>query len=443
MVGLTIEQNLLILATGALLLAVVVLVWRQQQSRTTEAHMRILREAHAQRYLQDRTQAIAASLRRELGLKNVWVVVYTADTRITHASSPARSGPIISAKEARSLDGVISGDLLEANVVPAGSFLAKLLASYQLHYIFPLDYSRERVGYICLKLSPGQKRLAHWQLQVIAASQVDIANALANAASTYHVQSQNKVLHQHVSEASHARSHAMKTLDELDAAKDEFVSMASHQLRTPLTSVKGYISMLLEGDAGKLKPSQKKLLSEAFVSSEQMVNLIGDYLNVSRIQTGKFIIDSAETDLVKIIKQEAKRLTVSARMRGIKIDVHLPPDAVKVVADEAKLRQVISNFIDNAIFYSPEKSTITVRLAETKKTATIRITDRGIGVPLAEQPKLFKKFFRASNARKHRPDGNGIGLFLAKQIIDGHHGQIIFSSVPGKGSTFGFSLPKE
>ena len=418
-------------------------MWRFRDHVTNEARVRILGNAHAHRDLMERMQSIVDSLYCELGVSSASVLVYTTKHKSVHASSSIKPSPMMSTKEARSLDSDIGQSMLDVATLSKRSFIAKMLSGYKVRYILPLDHHDERVGYICLEVPSKLKKLAPWQLRILKASHQDIANALASAVNTFMMRSLNDVLHQHVDDASHTHSRAMKSLDELDAAKDEFVSMASHQLRTPLTSIKGYISMLLEGDAGELKPEQKKLLSEAFLSSEQMVGLISDYLNVSRIQTGRFLIDMSEIDLAKIAKQEAKRLSVSAKTRGIKIVVQAPAGAIKVRADEAKIRQVILNFIDNAIFYSPPKSTIEIVLSETKSMATIKISDEGIGVPLDEQPKLFKKFFRATNARKHRPDGNGIGLFLAKQIIDGHKGEILFSSRPGKGSTFGFSLPKE
>lgn len=418
-------------------------MWRLREHVTNEARMRILGNAHSHRDLIERMQSIADSLYCELGVDTATIVAYTTKQKAVHATSNIKPVPMMSAKEAHSLDAEIHDDIVDVHKLPSRSFVVKLLAGYKIRYILPLDHHNERVGYICLEVSPRLKKLAPWQLRILRASHKDIADALASAVNTFMIRSLNDVLYQHVDNASHTHSRAMKTLDELDAVKDEFVSMASHQLRTPLTSIKGYISMLLDGDAGELKPEQKKLLSEAFLSSEQMVNLISDYLNVSRIQTGKFLIDIEEIDLAKVARQEAKRLSVSAKTRGIKIAIHTPVGAVKVFADEAKIRQVILNFIDNAIFYSPADSTINVELSESKSKVTIKVSDQGIGVPIEEQPKLFKKFFRATNARKHRPDGNGIGLFLAKQIIDGHKGEILFSSTPGKGSMFGFSLPKE
>lgn len=231
-------------------------------------------------------------------------------------------------------------------------------------------------------------------------------------------------------------------LQRLDDGKDEFVSMASHQLRTPLTSIKGYLSMVLEGDAGELNREQRKLLEEAFTSSERMVRLIGDFLNVSRLQNGKFTIDrSAQVNLADLVEQEIDNVDEIAKSRGIGIAYHKPAGFPVLYLDEDKMRQVVMNYLDNAVYYSPESKTITVRLYKNEGTVVLEVIDRGMGVPKAEQKRLFTKFFRAKNAQKQRPDGTGIGLYLAKMVITGHGGRIIFESTEGKGSMFGFRLP--
>jgi signal transduction histidine kinase len=231
-------------------------------------------------------------------------------------------------------------------------------------------------------------------------------------------------------------------LQALDEAKDEFISMASHQLRTPLTSVKGYLSMVLEGDAGKLTTAQKKLLDQAFVSSQRMVFLIADLLNVSRLKTGKFLIEPKPTNLAEIIEQEVAQLKETAEGRGLTLTYKKPKNFPELLIDETKIRQVVMNFMDNAIYYTPAGGGITVNLTETPESVQFSVTDNGLGVPKNEQPHLFTKFYRAVNARKARPDGTGLGLFMAKKVVVAQGGAIIFKSQEGKGSTFGFSFSK-
>lgn len=228
----------------------------------------------------------------------------------------------------------------------------------------------------------------------------------------------------------------------LDEAKDDFISMASHQLRTPLTSVKGYISMINEGDAGKVTAQQKKMLDQAAFSSQRMVYLIADLLNVSRLRTGKFIIEPRPVNLAKVISEEIGQLIEIAKARNLTLKYKQPAKFPEIMLDETKTRQVIMNFVDNAIYYTPAGGTITVELVDTPTSVEMHVKDNGIGVPRSEQAHLFTKFYRAPNARKARPDGTGLGLFMAKKVIVAQGGALIFDSVEGKGSDFGFTFSK-
>jgi signal transduction histidine kinase len=228
----------------------------------------------------------------------------------------------------------------------------------------------------------------------------------------------------------------------LDEAKDDFISMASHQLRTPLTSVKGYISMIKEGDAGKVTPSQEEMLNQAFFSAQRMVYLIADLLNVSRLRTGKFVIDPGPVNLSQMISQELDQVSELAKVNSQKLVYEPPKDFPELMLDDVKTRQVIMNFVDNALHYTPAKGTVIVTLTQTPTTIEMRVKDNGIGVPRSEQPHLFTKFYRAANARQARPDGTGLGLFMAKKVIIAQGGSVIFDSHVGKGSTFGFTFSK-
>jgi len=228
----------------------------------------------------------------------------------------------------------------------------------------------------------------------------------------------------------------------LDEAKDDFVSMASHQLRTPLTAIKGNISMVLDGDAGDVTEVQRKLLTQTSYSTQRMIYIIADLLNVSRLRTGKFVIDAEPVDLVKLITEEMDQLEFAAASKSLKLNFKKPDKITPILLDNAKTRQIIMNFVDNAIYYTPAGKNITIELTENKSTIEFRVIDEGIGVPKSEQHHLFTKFYRAANARKARPDGTGLGLFMAKKVIIAQGGAVIFDSKEGKGSTFGFMFSK-
>lgn len=318
--------------------------------------------------------------------------------------------------------------------------LYTLLAKKHVAFVLPLISADETIGYFIL----GEKMTGVYTRQdtnALKAIANELVIAVQNARSVQAIRDLNANLEQRVNSATRELRQSNKKLIELDETKDEFVSMASHQLRTPLTSVKGYISMVLEGDAGKITPAQKRLLEEAFTSSERMVHLISDFLNISRLQTGKFVIDKSLVNLADLVDQEVDGLKATAEARALKLKYRKPSYFPSIYIDEGKIRQVLMNFIDNAIYYSMERTAITVKLRVEDGDAVLEVHDTGIGVPVSEQQRLFTKFFRATNARRQRPDGTGIGLFLAKKVIVAHGGNMVFSSIEGEGSVFGFRLP--
>lgn len=270
----------------------------------------------------------------------------------------------------------------------------------------------------------------------------ELVVATENALRFEEIQNFNLTLQDKVNEATRKLRQANERLKELDETKDDFISMASHQLRTPLTSVKGYLSMVLEGDAGKVSRQQREMLGQAFFSSQRMVYLIADLLNVSRLKTGKFVIEPTKVNLATMVAQEIGQLRETAAARKLTLAYDQPKDFPELILDETKTRQVIMNFADNAIYYTPAGGTVTVRLVDNPTTVELRVEDDGIGVAKSDQPHLFTKFFRADNARKARPDGTGLGLFMAKKVIVAEGGSIIFESQEGKGSTFGFVFSK-
>lgn len=278
-------------------------------------------------------------------------------------------------------------------------------------------------------------------LQLLSTATDELALAIQNSIRFGEIQHFNDTLKDKVSDATRRLRRTNRELQQLDQAKDEFVSMASHQLRTPLTSIKGYISMVMEGDVGKITDQQRHLLNEAFVSSERMVHLIADFLSVSRLQTGKFILETEPVDLDELLRHEVTGMKAIAEAHKQKIEYSGPIVRRQLDLDRAKIQQVVMNFLDNAVYYSRPGSAIQVSLEYTEKEAVLIVKDAGIGVPIGEQEKLFTKFFRATNARKQRPDGTGVGLYLAKRIIAEHGGGIVFTSREGQGSTFGFRLP--
>lgn len=325
--------------------------------------------------------------------------------------------------------------------IAATGKLSKIMRDSNSAVAARLETHGDFMGYIVFGVKNSGRPYTRSDIDLIHIVADELALGIQNALRFEEIRQFNDTLQLRIEDATKELRKTNEQLQKLDTAKDEFVSMASHQLRTPLTSVKGYISMVLEGDAGKITPMQRQLLDEAFTSSERMVHLIGDFLNVSRLQTGKFMLEEKPVDLAKLVAQEIDSLQTTIDAHGLKLHYRQPAHFPILMIDEGKIRQVLMNFIDNAIFYSQEGTTINVKLSIEEGLAVVRVVDTGIGVPKSEQAHLFTKFFRASNARKQRPDGTGVGLFLAKKVITQHGGTMLFESEEGKGSTFGFRLP--
>lgn len=233
---------------------------------------------------------------------------------------------------------------------------------------------------------------------------------------------------------------ANERLRQLDEAKSEFLSIASHQLRTPLTSIKGLLSMLLEEFWGPLNPNQKKYLIQVTQSSERLLRLIEDLLNISRIEAGRMQFNFQPLALDELVEDDIKELIPQAEAKNLYLKLDKPAQPLpKVKADSLKIRQVIQNLIDNSIKYT-EKGGSIINLKQDGEYITFSITDTGMGMP--EGRRLFEKFERGQKATTQHTEGMGLGLYLADKIIKAHDGKIwAESDGEGKGSTFSFSLP--
>lgn len=330
---------------------------------------------------------------------------------------------------------------------PEMADLKRILQSFDVEVVAKLNPFAEldSPGYGLLLLGPKKSgnQYSKQDLAVIRIIAGELSIAVQNALRFEEIERFNVTLQGKVNDATRKLRRNNEKLEAMDETKDEFISMASHQLRTPLTSVKGYVSMVLEGDAGEINDMQRKLLEQAFTSSQRMVFLIADLLNLSRLRTGKFVIEASPSNLADVIEGEVAQLKETALSRSLKLKYTKPKDFPTLMLDETKIRQVIMNFVDNAIYYTPAGGEIEIRLTETEKMVEFTVRDNGIGVPKSEQHHLFNKFYRAKNAQKARPDGTGLGLFMAKKVVVAQGGAIVFSSSEGKGSVFGFSFSKD
>jgi signal transduction histidine kinase len=228
---------------------------------------------------------------------------------------------------------------------------------------------------------------------------------------------------------------------ELDKQKTEFVSLASHQLRGPLTAIKGYASMLNEGDYGQLPISAMEILGRIQKSSHDMAVLITDYLDVTRIELGKVKYQPERFSLRDLLAEVEKELAPNVPKESLTLTIEEGADPRFVYADRNKIKQVVMNLIDNAVKYTP-KGEVRATLTRNEGYARLEVKDNGVGINKTSLPHLFQKFSRAQNASKSNIRGTGLGLYIAKTIADHHRGRISATSEgEGKGSTFTFELP--
>lgn len=233
---------------------------------------------------------------------------------------------------------------------------------------------------------------------------------------------------------------ANKKLQGLDKLKDEFVSVASHELRTPMTAIKGLISMIFDGDYGKVTEQLKEPLTDIQTSTERLIYLVNDMLNVSRIEAGRLRFDLTNFKAQQLAQRVVSTLQPLAKQKDITLTVSNFPELL-VQADDHKFQQVLNNLVGNALKFT-EKGSITVSAKVDGELLKTYVSDTGMGITHEDQPKLFAKFAQISSQQLGKPAGTGLGLYISKEIIEHMGGTMwIEQSELGKGSTFAFSVP--
>jgi signal transduction histidine kinase len=230
-------------------------------------------------------------------------------------------------------------------------------------------------------------------------------------------------------------------LRELDKQKTEFLSIASHQLRTPLSIIKGYIELIQDGAYGKITQKTFGILKNMDESNERLVNLVDEFLNISRIEQGRTKFVFKEEDVSTIIAPIIEELSQRAKEKELRVEWAAPITPVRAVIDSGKIHHVIYNYVDNAIKYTP-KGKITVEAHEENNGLVVTVKDTGFGFTEEDTPNFLNKFYRGKNVRGTNVNGTGLGIYVCKQFIEGHLGHVWAKSEGlGKGSEFGFWVP--
>ncbi|MFH1510013.1 MAG: ATP-binding protein [Candidatus Nealsonbacteria bacterium] len=228
----------------------------------------------------------------------------------------------------------------------------------------------------------------------------------------------------------------------IEAMKTEFVSLAAHQLRTPLAAIKWTIRMLLDGDLGEITLEQREMIKKTYQSNERMIILINDLLDVTRIEEGRYLYKPVSADLKSLVAFTIKPYKDELKRKNIKLEFKNSRDKIpRVLMDVEKIRLVIQNILENAIKYTLTGGKINIFLKVDKEAVEVQFQDDGVGIPKDQQKRIFTKFFRGANVIRMETEGSGLGIFISKNIIEAHEGKIWFESEEGKGTTFHFSLP--
>jgi len=236
---------------------------------------------------------------------------------------------------------------------------------------------------------------------------------------------------------------ANEQLKEADELKDEFVYVASHELRTPMTAIKNYLWLALNRYGKDLDPKMKQSLVRAYISTERLITLVQDMLTVSRIEGKRLVLNFEEIDLMELYQQIYDELNITAQKEGIVMTLVPASKKYTVYGDRTRIGEVLQNLLSNAIKFTPQGGHVTVSVRESGTMIATDISDTGFGIPREDLPRLFKKFGRLGHSYKKVAEsaGTGLGLFISKQIIEAHQGSITVESEADKGSTFTFTLP--
>lgn len=227
---------------------------------------------------------------------------------------------------------------------------------------------------------------------------------------------------------------------EIDQAKTEFVSLASHQLRTPLTIIKGYTEMLLQGHAGEISDEQREFLERVFHGNQRMVDLVNALLDISKIDLGTFAIDPQLIDIGKIADDAIDELKTRIDDKNLNVELRTG-DSLEMEMDIKLMRIIVQNLINNSVKYTQKNGQIYVDIRKQRENLLITVSDNGCGIPGAQQSKIFTKLFRADNALKNETDGTGLGLYIVKSIVDQIGGDIWFDSRENQGTVFYVIIP--
>ncbi|MCM8801207.1 MAG: ATP-binding protein [Candidatus Omnitrophica bacterium] len=296
-------------------------------------------------------------------------------------------------------------------------------------------------GFLLLGIDNPEISITEGDEELVMILANNIGQALDNARLFEETWRAQQELEYKVEERTRQLTEALEEIKKVSQRKTDFISAVSHELRTPLTSIKGYASILLTGKLGQLPNEVRERLERINRHSDELVHLVNDLLDISRLESGRTIMKQEPQNLKEIIDHTIDLLAVQLKDKRIDLIVNIPEETFNIFVDRSQIERVFINLIGNAIKFTPEEGRITISSFKIKDQVQVDITDTGCGIPEKDQEKIFEEFYRVDNPINQIVKGTGLGLTLVKRIIEAHKGRIWVRSKESVGSTFSFTLP--
>ncbi len=306
--------------------------------------------------------------------------------------------------------------------------------------ICPIVPQEGNQGFIFVGTQNIETRITEGEREIITILANQIGQTLDNARLFEKTWRSQQELEIKVEERTRQLTEALEELKRISKRKSDFISSVSHELRTPLTSIKGYAAILLAGKLGAIPDEIKERLGKINRHSDELVHMVNDLLDISRIESGKVNMNIENLELAPIVEKAADLLSEQLKTKNIAFNIRIPADCKKIMVDRSQIERVFINLLGNALKFTPEKGSISVSVHCSDKTIQVDVTDTGFGIPQEAQEKIFEEFYRVDNTINQEVKGTGLGLTLVKHIIEAHRGRMWVKSKLGEGSTFSFTL---
>ncbi|MDP2656654.1 MAG: ATP-binding protein [bacterium] len=389
-------------------------------------------------------RTLSDTIQNALHIRSIGLLTYDHDKEeysIAQCEREETCNPVVQKLNKKFVDYLVTHDrpILTAEIDDRFAVLKRLLAP-STEVLVPLNLKGKHIGLMLIGQKEASDSFDDEDVSLLKIVGSQTAIALENALLYGEAQHFNEVLKQRIARATKQLRSQNEKLKELDEMKTEFISIASHQLRTPLTATKWALDFLLKGADGKINPKQRESLSELSVMNVRLITLVNELLNISRIDEGRVKVEPKPTSITKVVKEILAEFMPIIRKKGIILQEHY--DTVPLIKlDAGVIGKALSNVLSNGIKYNTDGKHLWVEVAKHKDDVAIIVKDEGIGIPTKEQDHLFQKFYRASNAMTSNTEGTGFGLYIAKSAIELSGGSISFESKEGVGTTFTVFVP--